>query len=108
VHQESRERERERERENINYLTEQVILKFWARGIGLNERRKWKEGLVDKCESCEECKRLLVFVYLAVAGDVVCSATAMVAEKKKVMGKKKEERVKGSEGEELKKKSRTK
>jgi hypothetical protein len=35
-----RERERERERENINYLTEQVILKFWARGIGLNERRK--------------------------------------------------------------------
>jgi len=39
---------------------------------------------------------------------VVCSATAMVAEKKKVMGKKEEERVKGSEGEELKKKSRTK
>lgn len=87
-------------------MTEQVILKFWAQGIGLNERRKRKEGLVDKCESCEECDRLLVFVYLAVAGDVVCSATAMVAEKKKVMEKKKKkERVKGSEGEELKKKS---
>ena len=72
----------ERERAELNYLTEQVILKFWARGIGLGERLKWTERRVDESESCEECKRLLVFVYVEVTGDVVRSATDMVAAKK--------------------------
>jgi hypothetical protein len=30
----------ERKREELNYLTEQVILKFWARGLGLGDRLK--------------------------------------------------------------------
>jgi hypothetical protein len=30
----------ERKREELNYLTEQVILKFWARGFGLGDRLK--------------------------------------------------------------------